>query len=135
MRGSSGHCALGDPSTDATRSKGASLEGLVAQHLRAWAAYSGKDVELYYWRTRSGVEVDFAIYGQDGFWAIEVQNGREVRKSDLRPLRAFREDYPECRAILLHRGADRLLVDGVSCIPVDGFLEQLEPSRGVGETI
>lgn len=29
---------------------GAALEGLVAQHLRAWIAYSGAAVDLYYWR-------------------------------------------------------------------------------------
>lgn len=114
--------------------EGASLEGLVAQHLRAWAAYSGKDVELFYWRTRSAVEVDFVIYGQDGFWAIEVKNGRDVRRSDLRSLKAFREDYPESRAILVYRGADRLLVDDVACIPVEKFLTDLNPTRAPGET-
>ena len=31
---------------------GQALEGLVAQHLRAWAAYSRHDVELFFWRTR-----------------------------------------------------------------------------------
>ena len=30
---------------------GQALEGLVAQHLRAWAAYSRHDVDLFYWRT------------------------------------------------------------------------------------
>jgi hypothetical protein len=30
--------------------------GVVAQHLWAWAAYSGA-AELSFWRTRSGVEV------------------------------------------------------------------------------
>ena len=38
---------------------GQALEGLVAQHLRAWAAYSRHDVDLFYWRTRAGTEVDF----------------------------------------------------------------------------
>jgi hypothetical protein len=31
---------------------GACLEGLVAQHLRAWIAYSKDEKALYYWRTR-----------------------------------------------------------------------------------
>jgi len=39
----------------------AALEGLVAQHLRAWAAYSRESFELAYWRTHSGVEVDFIV--------------------------------------------------------------------------
>ena len=112
---------------------GASLEGLVAQHLRAWAAYSEKNVDLFYWRTRSGVEVDFIVYGEGGFWALEVKNGRNVRRGDLRSLRAFREDYPECEPVFLYRGADRLRIDGIACIPVDEFLRALEPSRGLAD--
>lgn len=114
--------------------EGASLEGLVAQHLRAWAAYSGRDAELYYWRTRAGAEVDFVLYGKDGFWGIEVKNSRDVRKSDLRALKTFREDYPECRTLLLYRGVERLLVDDVVCLPVDAFLKELEPSRDLAST-
>jgi predicted AAA+ superfamily ATPase len=110
---------------------GASLEGLVAQHLRAWTAYSGRDVNLYYWRTRSGSEVDFVVYGGRGFWALEVKNGRDVRREDLRSLKAFREDYPECEPLFLYRGSDRLRIDGIPCIPVDSFLRSLEPSRGI----
>jgi predicted AAA+ superfamily ATPase len=110
---------------------GASLEGLVAQHLRAWAAYSGSDVNLYYWRTRAGSEVDFVVYGGRGFWALEVKNGRDVRREDLRSLKAFREDYPECAPVFLYRGPDRLRIDGIPCIPVDSFLRSLDPSRGI----
>ena len=46
-----------------------------------------------FWRTRSGVEVDFVVYGPRGFWAFQVQNSANVRPADIRPLRAFREDY------------------------------------------
>jgi predicted AAA+ superfamily ATPase len=40
---------------------GAALEGLVAQHLRAWIAYSGARAELAFWRTASGLEVDLVL--------------------------------------------------------------------------
>lgn len=106
---------------------GAALEGLVAQHLRAWIAYSGRDVGLHTWRTRSGVEVDFVLYGEDAFYAIEVKNSADVRPADLRGLRAFRDDYPECRALLLYRGARRIRKGEVLCMPVEEFLGSLEP--------
>jgi predicted AAA+ superfamily ATPase len=65
---------------------GAGLEGLVAQHLRAWIAYGGeKACSLYYWRTKSGNEVDFILYGQDTFWAIEVKNASTARCSGDSP--------------------------------------------------
>jgi predicted AAA+ superfamily ATPase len=106
---------------------GAALEGLVAQHLRAWIAYAGRDVELSYWRTRSGVEIDFVLYGSDGFWAIEVKNSRAVRSADVRALVSFREDYPECEPLLLYRGEERLVVGGVRCVPIAEFLRGLRP--------
>ena len=49
---------------------GGALEGLVAQHLRAWIDYSHRSASLYFWRTRSGSEVDFVVYGEDGLWAL-----------------------------------------------------------------
>jgi uncharacterized protein len=112
---------------------GSGLEGLVAQHLRAWIAYTGQDDELFFWRTRSGVEVDFVVYGRSGFWACEVKNSGVVRPADVRPLRGFMEDYPECEPLLLYRGTDRLEVSGIRCVPVDVFLAQLQPGRGLTE--
>ncbi len=106
---------------------GAALEGLVAQHLRAWIAYSAHEVRLHYWRTKSGNEVDFVIYGRGGFWALEVKNGRRVHPGDVRGLRAFREDYPGATAALLYQGTERLVVEGVSCRPVEEFLRDLRP--------
>jgi uncharacterized protein len=46
---------------------GACLEGLGAQHLRAWIGYSKGEKTLYFWRTRAGLEVDFIVYGEDTF--------------------------------------------------------------------
>ncbi len=84
--------------------EGVALEGLVAQHLRAWAAYGGEKDALFFWRTRSGVEVDFVLHGKSGLYGIEVKNTDAVRPEDLRGLRAFGEDYPEARLVLLYRG-------------------------------
>lgn len=110
---------------------GAALEGLVAQHLRAWLAYSGSRATLAYWRTRAGVEVDFVVHGHDTFVAIEVKHTRDVRRDDVRGLRAFVSDYPACTPMLLYRGAERLRVDGVRCEPVDAFLTSLRPDRAI----
>lgn len=112
---------------------GAALEGLVAQHLRAWIAYSQTDARLYYWRTRAGVEVDFIIYGEAGFWAVEIKNATRVWPQDLRGLATFTADYPECEPILLYRGAERLWMEGVWCVPVEEFLLKLHPARGLTE--
>jgi predicted AAA+ superfamily ATPase len=106
---------------------GAALEGLVAQHLRAWIAYSSAPLELSYWRTRTGLEVDFVVYGNTDFFAIEVKNTDRVRPEDLRGLRAFLGEYPECRPMLLYRGKDKLEIGGIPCWPVEAYLATLVP--------
>src|SRR3990167_4829319 len=84
--------------------KGVSLETLVAQHLIAWRDYSTKKNDIFFWRTKSGVEVDFIAFGQLGFWAIEVKNNTKVHTSDVKNLIEFKKDYPESTPLLLYRG-------------------------------
>lgn len=106
---------------------GAALEGLVAQHLRAWCDYTGDGHSLYYWQTRSRSEVDFVVYGESQFHALEVKNSATVRPAHLTALKAFGSDYPEARRWLLYRGRERLLIDGIMCVPVGEFLRSLKP--------
>jgi predicted AAA+ superfamily ATPase len=110
---------------------GAALEGLVAQHLRAWIDYRGRGDVLHYWRTRSGVEVDFVMYGPSGLVAIDVMHQGNVRPADTKSLRAFLEDYPEARAVLLYRGRERLRYGTVDCVPVGEWLAELRPGRRI----
>lgn len=107
---------------------GHTLETLVAQHLRAWLDYSTKPGQLSFWRTRTGHEVDFVIYGEIGFYAIEVKNTAQIRPQDLRGLQEFHQDYPECKLIFLYRGKERMMKNNILCIPVDEFLRKLVPN-------
>lgn len=111
--------------------EGAALEGLVAQHLRAWNDYSGSEHTISYWRTRSGVEVDFVVYGPKGFWAIEVKNAKRISPHDTRSLEAFLIDYPMAKAILLYRGTERIYQKNVMCIPCEDFLLELTPDKTI----
>lgn len=104
---------------------GAALEGLVAQHLRAWIDYSESDASLSYWHTRGGSEVDFVVYGPDGFHAIEVKNTTVVRPADLRGLRAFGEDYPGAVRTLVYRGGASFVRAGVHVVPCASFLRSI----------
>lgn len=109
--------------------EGVALEGLVAQHLRAWNDYSTEKHDLAFWRTRSGLEVDFVVYGPQGFWVLEVKNATKIYPVDTKPLEAFLEDYPMATAILLYRGKERLMQKGVLCLPCDEFLLSLKPNQ------
>ncbi|MGH7495372.1 MAG: ATP-binding protein [bacterium] len=107
---------------------GAALEGLVAQHLRAWNAYQGDRYEISFWRSRGGLEVDFVIYGKDSIIALEVKNTSRVRPEDLRSLTEFCKDYPRSLAVFLYRGKEKLLINDILCMPCETFLQALSPS-------
>lgn len=109
--------------------QGGSLEGLVLQHLIAWCDYSKGKHQISYWRTKAGLEVDFIIYGEGVFWAIEVKNNSKISTKDVRGLLHFKEDYPECKTLLLYRGKDRIVENGVLCIPCDEFLKSITPNH------
>ncbi len=106
---------------------GLCMEGLVAQHLRAWIAYSRAERTMHFWRTKSGVEVDFVVYGEDTFFALEVKRSRNVSRKDVRPLLTFREDYPQAKTCLLYGGKERLMIHDVLCLPCEDFLLGLIP--------
>lgn len=108
---------------------GAALEGLVAQHLRAWNDYSQIKHHLSYWRTRTGLEVDFIVYGEKGFWAIEVKNTKKISPQDTKSLEIFLKDYPMAKAILLYRGNEMIQKGNVICIPCSKFLLALKPNQ------
>lgn len=115
--------------------EGAALEGLVFQHLRAWNDYSAEKHLLSFWRTRSGVEVDFVVYGALGFWAIEVKHSTRVHSQDTKALEEFLKDYPEATAYLLYRGEEKMKLGNVLCLPCEKFLRYLEPNKTLNEMV
>jgi len=44
-------------------------------------------------------------------------------------LRAMHVDYPMAKRLLLYRGKERLLVEGVLCLPCEEFLAGLLPGK------
>ncbi len=110
---------------------GTALEGLVAQHLRQWTDYADGHFDLSFWRSQRGVEVDFVVYGNNGFFAFEVKNSKRIRPEDLSGLHEFGKDYPECRRILLYRGEERMNRNGIQIIPVEDFLRRLKSDRPI----
>lgn len=74
------------PLDDSDEIGGMALEGLVLQHLKAWCDYSEGQMKCYFWRTRGGSEVDFILYGEHHFYAVEVKNAKQIHPKSLRSL-------------------------------------------------
>jgi predicted AAA+ superfamily ATPase len=104
---------------------GAALETLVLQELRATNDYGDLDYELSYWRTPTGIEVDFVLYGERGLVAIEVKRAARLRHGDLAGLHAFREEFPGARTLALYTGARAYHEGGVRVLPVADALPRL----------
>ncbi len=121
------------PLDNASQIHGPALEGLVAQHLRAWCSHRANGCRLFFWRTRSGLEVDFVLYGEDTFWAIEVKNSETIHPKMLNSLLAFKKDYPQAGCLLLYMGKERLMQKGILCMPCNTFLMALMPDISIQE--
>lgn len=106
--------------------EGPAIEGLVAQHLRTWVQAQRESHQLTFWRTRSGLEVDFVVYGPKGFWAIEVKRSAEISPKDVNGLLAFQEEYPEAACLIVYGGKARTTYRNLLCIPITEFLLQVK---------
>ena len=105
---------------------GAALETLFLGQLRALNDYRDLGYRLHYWRTATGDEVDFVLYGERGLRAFEVKMAQRVRPDDLRGLLRFRADFPQARAHLLYLGNRRWHDRGVEVLPFTDCVTHLE---------
>ncbi len=105
---------------------GAALETLFLQQARAINDYKDLGYRLHFWRTASGDEVDFVLYGERGLRAFEVKMAQNVRPDDLRSLLRFRADFPQARAHLLYLGQRRWHDRGVEVLPFADCVAKLD---------
>lgn len=111
--------------------EGMALEGLVAQHLYRWALSQTAHHTLSFWRTQTGLEVDFVIYGPNGFLAVEVKRSSNLGPDDVRSLKAFKEEYPEAECMIVAPAKRRDSYRGFPIIPIEEFLLAIHPGRPI----
>lgn len=104
---------------------GAALETMFFQHLRAELDWRDPRAEILYWRTATGLEVDFVVYSENIFAAIEIKRKRTVTRNDLRGMKAFSSDYPQVRKLLLYGGDHKEIIDGVEVLPLQPAIANL----------
>lgn len=106
---------------------GHAFEHFIIQELIAYIGYHHVDERISYWRTPSGYEVD-AIIG-DGRVAVEIKSTDEVKSRHTRGLKAFSEDYPDARRIIVSLDKYRRKVNDIEIIPAVEFLDDLWKGR------
>ena len=102
---------------------GQAFEHFIIQELVAYLGYNEKEEQLAYWRTSSGYEVD-AIVG-NGRIAIEIKSVEEIQSRHLKGLKAFKEEFPDCRLIVVSFDARPRITNDVEVYPATEFLKKL----------
>ncbi|MCR5036187.1 MAG: AAA family ATPase [Bacteroidales bacterium] len=100
---------------------GHAFEHLVIQEIYAWLHYTNSDENLSYWRTYTGLEVD-AVIG-DARIAIEIKSVEEVQTRHLKGLKAFGEEHPNSRKMIVSLDRFNRKIGDVECIYVLDFFK------------
>jgi predicted AAA+ superfamily ATPase len=93
------------------------------QEIIACLGYRFSDKKLTYWRTSGGYEVDCIIGA--GEVAIEFKSCSEVKSRHTKGLKAFQEDYPNARLLVVSMDKYRRTVNDVEIYPATEFLKEL----------
>jgi predicted AAA+ superfamily ATPase len=102
---------------------GRAFEHFILMELAAHASYEALHYDIRFWRTKSGLEVDFVL--GEGEVAIEVKGTARVDNRDLRPLRAFMEEASPRAAYVVCNEPHERVVGGIRVMPWRQFLAAL----------
>jgi predicted AAA+ superfamily ATPase len=102
---------------------GKAFEHFLLMELLAYRSYSDLDFPLHFWRTKNGLEVDFIL--GDGEVAVEIKGASQLNSNDLRPLKAFAEEFHPRKAIVVCNETAKRIAGGIHIVPWKEFLDDL----------
>lgn len=109
---------------------GKALEHYILMELMAFLGYHRKSDPIYYWRTKSGLEVDYIL--DRGKIGIEVKGNSALRQTDLRSMIAFTEEHKSTRSIVVCNEVMPRKAGDIEVMPWKHFLEELWAGKIVG---
>jgi predicted AAA+ superfamily ATPase len=117
------HRPLDRPQAD---ERGLLFEQLVAHELHRRLGTLWPQAQLYHYRTRHGLEVDFVLQIGNELWGIEVKASRNVPAKALSSLQALSDRVPAVRRrIVVFLGERKQLRETVEALPLHRFLDEL----------
>lgn len=103
---------------------GHSFEHYILMELKAYQAYRNPELDIRYWRTSTGFEVDFVL--DDMNVAIEVKASQRVHSTHTRGLRALLEEHTVKRAVIVSLEKQQKKLDSsIEVMPWQVFLNTL----------
>jgi predicted AAA+ superfamily ATPase len=103
---------------------GKAFEHYILMELRAYQAYVQPELDIRFWRTSSGQEVDFVLGDME--LAVETKGAQRLHAGDLKGLVALKEEHRVRRAVLVSLETEkRAIAPGIEALPWKQFLEAL----------
>ncbi|NQT67078.1 MAG: ATP-binding protein [Actinobacteria bacterium] len=102
---------------------GRAFEHFLLMEILAYRSYSGQDFTINFWRTKTGLEIDFIL--ARGEIAIEIKGANRIDKRDLNALVAFAEEYSPKRNFLVCNEKEKRLHGKIEILPWSNFLQEL----------
>jgi predicted AAA+ superfamily ATPase len=102
---------------------GRAFEHFILTEIVAHSSYSELDYRIGYWRTKSGLEVDFVL--GEGEIAIEVKGSNNVNKRDVRSLSAFHDECRPKKALIVCNEREERDIGKIRILPWRKFLAYL----------
>ncbi len=102
---------------------GKAFEHFLLMEIVAHRSYAGKDFAINFWRTKSGLEVDFVL-GM-GEVAIEIKGSGRIDRKDMNGLDVFTKEYSPKRSIIVCNEKEKRLHGKIEILPWGIFLQQL----------
>ena len=97
------------------------LEQTLFQSLQSWRALDTANRRLWFWRDRSGREVDFVLEKNGALVALEVKAAQQVSPADAAGIEAFRRSLRDAkrfrRGVVFNAGPARPLGDRLFALP------------------
>jgi len=106
-----------------TEAFGRAFEHLLMQEIIAYLGYNYLEEKPAYWRTSGGYEVDCII--GNGRVAIEFKSCDEVKSRHTKGLKAFGEEYPQARLIVVSMDKYKRVMNDIEIFPATEFLSEL----------
>ena len=105
---------------------GPALETLFLQEMQALNDYFDLGYQFFFWRARTGLEVDFVLYGNKGLLALEIKRKTHIIDNDLNGLKAFKKDYPEAKCFLFCGAKKQEYRGDITIMPVEKAMDEME---------
>ncbi len=102
---------------------GKAFEHFIAMELRAYQAYKNPEMDIRFWRTSSGQEVDFILGEMDV--AIEVKGTSKIDGRHLKHLQSLSEDHSVKYQIIVSLESLPRKIGTILILPWQIFLEKL----------